>query len=530
MSIDLRVGSPKLDNTHFRRGDNLSALTFYDNASNYESILPLRGADLPLRQCLWLKTDDAFKQAQRRYFELCGNTAVMSTEEDRSGDFCSEPPHVFTGAAKSLVVDQKDWEKHIKAISSVFLKYPSIQHSTVSFDSQKRARYIVNTEGSRIIEPSSDCNVSITAQLTTNDGMNLSLWRNFHAPEPSILPNEAALTEAATELAKKLELLKQAPPAESFAGPAILSGRAAAVFFHETFGHRVEAVHEKSETEGKTFAKRIGTQIMPKFISVIDDPTASKACGKWLNGHYVYDDEGVPGQKVVLAKNGILTGFLLNRVPIQTFHKSNGHGRSSPGWNPTARQSNLFVIADKEKQVSQQALRAQLIAEAHKQHKPYGLLFDEISGGSTATNSRSEQNQTYQIKPLLVYKVFVDGHPDELIRGAEVVGTPLTALERIIGASNQPEVFNGSCYRESGNVPVSAISPALLIQSIEIRRTARNSQRSPILPAPPMIPGPPNSNAASTAGSNSTSATEKVSAASNQEAKSSNAKSTEKAK
>lgn len=322
----------------------------------------------------------------------------------------------------------------------------------------------------------------IQASTLAKDGMQLSLWDSADTIDPSLLPNEAALAKRVERLASSLEQLRDAPAAEPFVGPAILSGRAAAVFFHETFGHRVEAVHEKSENEGKTFARRIGSVVMPKFISVVDDPTIVKFNGEYLNGHYVFDDEGVAAQPVAVAKNGVLKSFLLSRTLVRGFSASNGHGRSAPGWNPVARQGNLFVIADKAKQVSPQTLRSMLIKEAIKQHKPYGLFFDEITGGFTTTSRDSDQ--AYVIQPLRVYKVFVDGRPDQLIRGAEIVGTPLAALERVTAAGNDSAVFNGTCGRESGPIPVSAVAPSLLIQSIETKRTSKSFEKMPVLPDP----------------------------------------------
>ncbi|MBX9691763.1 MAG: peptidase U62, partial [Cyanobacteria bacterium] len=290
------------------------------------------------------------------------------------------------------------------------------------------------------------------------------------------------LVKRIEELAKSLDDLRDAPPADSYVGPAILSGRAASVFFHETFGHRIEAVHEKSEGEAKTFAQKVGTLVMPSFITVIDDPTAVRAHGTSLNGHYKFDDEAVPGQAVTLAKNGVLTGFLMGRTPLQGFEKSNGHGRCAAGWNPTARQSNLFVHTAKNKQHSPEELRALLIKEAKRQKKEYGLYFEEIAGGVTWTDQRAQQ--AFNIYPKRVYKVFVDGRKDELIRGADIVGTPLTALEKIIASGTEYGVFNGSCGRDSGHVPVSGVAPSLLVQSIEVKRTRKTFQKPPILPDP----------------------------------------------
>ncbi len=407
---------------------------------------------------------------------------MMSAEDDKSDDFSFQPVHHFTPPFKEFQLNRSEWEGRVRRLSLQFLNYPWLQSSKVSLMIEPTTRYMVNSEGSQIVEQHFAYHVLIDASTLAADGMQLRLDDSESTVDPSLLPDEAAISKRIEKLADRLDKLRNAPVAEAYVGPAILSGRAAAVFFHETFGHRIEAVHEKSENEGKTFARKIGTIVMPSFLTVTDDPTVAKVGPEYLNGHYAYDDEGVPAQAVTVAKNGVLSSFLLGRTMVSGFTASNGHGRSSPGWNPVARQGNLFVLAEKKKQVSTKTLREMLLQECKKQNKSYGLLFDEIAGGSTSTLSHSDQS--YVVHPLVVYKVFVDGRPDQLIRGAEIVGTPLAALERIVAAGNDPSVFNGTCGRESGPVPVSAISPSLLVESIETKRKARSTQKKPVLPDP----------------------------------------------
>ncbi len=482
LSVELRVGNHNLDNTHFLRSEHSRPPTIYDRSTAQDSILPAIGSGMALREAIWLRTDDAFKQAQQRYHALKASVDVLAAEEDKSGDFTTEQPHQFESPSVSTAIDKTEWEARVKRLSRIFLDHPQIQESKVSFYSRPVTRYIVDSEGSQIIERRADFGLFADASSLTADGMELELGDYNNSCDLSDLKNEEEAVKRIERLAKTLDDLRNAPPAESYVGPAILSGRATAVFFHETFGHRIEAVHEKSEGEAKTFAQKIGTPVMPSFITVVDDPTAERAYGERLNGFYKFDDEGVPGQAVTLAKNGMLTGFLMGRTPLQGFDKSNGHGRCAPGWNPTARQSNLFVRTTKNKQYSPAELRALLIKEAKRQKKAYGLYFDEVSGGSTYTDHRTQQS--YSIYPKVVYKVFVDGRKDELIRGADIVGTPLSALERIIASGTEHGVFNGSCGRESGFVPVSGVAPSLLVQSIEIKRTRKTFQKPPILPDP----------------------------------------------
>jgi predicted Zn-dependent protease len=277
-----------------------------------------------------------------------------------------------------------------------------------------------------------------------------------------------------------LEALRVAPLADPFIGPAILEGRAAGVFFHEIFGHRVEGHRQKSEDEGQTFAKKIGEPIMPSFISVYDDPRLTRVGTQDVIGHYRFDDEGTPASKAVLVDHGVLKGFLLSRSPVRGFPRSNGHGRRQEGRAVVARQGNLVVSASYAITVPQ--LRQRLRDEAKRQGRAYGLLFRDISGGFT--NTTRSGPQAFKVLPILVYRIYTDGRPDELVRGADLVGTPLTALTKILAAANDDATFNGYCGAESGYVPVSATSPSLLVEQIEVERKDKGNDKPPVLPAP----------------------------------------------
>jgi predicted Zn-dependent protease len=267
---------------------------------------------------------------------------------------------------------------------------------------------------------------------------------------------------------------------EPFNGPAILSGRASAVFFHEVLGHRLEGQRQRGDEEGQTFTKLLGKPILPSFLSVADDPTIAKFQGTWLSGHYDFDDEGQAARRVDLIDNGVLETFLMSRLPIASVSQSNGHGRAESGHMPTGRQGNLIVTSSKT--VSDAELRQMLIAEAKKQGKPYGLYFEDISSGFAVTTRRSPQ--AFQVIPLVVYRVYVDGRPDELVRGVSIVGTPQAALNSILATGDKQDVFNGICGAESGSIPVSAVAPAMLVSEIETQRQAQGTARPPILPPP----------------------------------------------
>jgi hypothetical protein len=173
----------------------------------------------------------------------------------------------------------------------------------------------------------------------------------------------------------------------------------------------------------------------------------------------------------------------MSRLPIASFAATNGHGRAQTGRMPTGRQGNLIVTSTKTE--TEADLRKRLLDEAKKQGKPYGLYFEDISSGFAVTTRSAPQ--AFQVIPLVVYRVYVDGRPDELVRGVSIVGTPLAAMKRILVTSDKSEVFNGECGAESGTVPVSAVAPAMLVSEIETQRQQQGTQRPPILP----IPGAP---------------------------------------
>jgi predicted Zn-dependent protease len=469
--VRMRVGSPALDNTHGQsRPSGISSST-----------LPLGDDRDAIARVLWELTDREHKRAVPALLNVKTNSAVRAEEEDKSPDFSNEKPQTHMGEAGAPPeFNRSAWEGEIKRVSGAFRKYPEIYFASVVLQVQNAKERMVTSEGSAIVTPSYSTRLIMEAQTRADDGMELLRVETFQAPAASGLPSEADLLAKVEKMAGDLKELRKAPAAEPYDGPALLSGRAAAVFFHEVLGHRLEGHRQRDEEEGQTFTKKIGQEVLPKFLSVTDDPTLRELHGIKLAGTYDFDDEGTPAQKVEVIKDGVLRGFLMSRMPIKDFSQSNGHGRNQPGLMPTGRQGNLIVTSTQT--VPEAQMRQKLIDEIKKQNKPFGLYFDDIQGGFTLTTRSLPQ--AFQVLPVIVYKVYADGRPDELVRGVDIVGTPLAALTRIITTSDQQHVFNGVCGAESGQVPVSAIAPAMLFSEMEVQKRQHSHERPPILPPP----------------------------------------------
>jgi predicted Zn-dependent protease len=469
--VQVRLGSSKLDNTHgTHRGSAVNSLQ-----------LPLSDDRVALERTLWLATNTGYGNALDNYLRVKTEAEVRAKEEDSSPDFSQEAPQTYIGKPAPLVaVDKTAWERRVTELSKIFREYPDVYQNMVMLTVQNETDYFASSEGSQVVTPHLSARLVVFAVTRADDGMDLFRAQTFEAETVEELPKQQELDAAMRELGKSLEALRKAPVTEPFDGPAILSGRAAAVFFHEVLGHRLEGQRQRGDEEGQTFTKDIGKEVLPTFLSVADDPTRVKFGDTWLSGSYLYDDEGEKARKVDLIDDGVLKTFLMSRLPIASFADSNGHGRAQTGRMPTGRQGNLIVTSTKTEPESD--LRKQLIEEAKKQGKAYGLYFEDISSGFAVTTRSSPQ--AFQVIPLVVYRVYVDGRPDELVRGVSIVGTPQAALKRILATGDKSEVFNGECGAESGTVPVSAVAPAMLVSEMETQKQAQGTARPPILAIP----------------------------------------------
>jgi TldD protein len=469
--VTMHVGTPTLDNTHGQgRGSGISS-----------SSLPITDDQDALARGLWLLTNAEYRQAVPAYLNLKTSTVVQSAEEDKSPDFSKETAHQdVEPASPPVAMKQKEWEEKAKAYSNPFRKYPYIYDSVAMLTFDETTQYMVTSEGTRLVEPGHSARLVLQAQTKADDGMDLFRVETFDAATPDQLPTQAEVAAKADKMAVDLKALREAPVADPFDGPALLSGRATAVFFHEVLGHRLEGHRQRGDEEGQTFTKKVNEQVLPTFLSVVDDPTLKEMNGEKLAGYYAFDDEGVPAKRVPLITDGILKTFLMSRIPVKDFSDSNGHGRRQPGLMATGRQGNLIVIS--KNQVPDAELHQKLVDEIKKEGKPYGLYFDDIEGGFTLTTR--QMPQAFQVLPVIVYRVYADGRPDQLVRGVDIVGTPLAALEKIVLTGTNTFVFNGICGAESGSVPVSASAPAMLFSQMEVQKQAHSHDRPPLLPPP----------------------------------------------
>jgi predicted Zn-dependent protease len=476
--VDVRVGSYDFDNSGPEEYEFFGGGKGSSYISNKDA--PIDDSAMALRTSLWLVTDEKYKAALSQFLKKKGENVYAVEDPKQAPSFSKEKPAKYVQTPVVFPFDRERWTKVAREVSARFKAHPEIFDSEVRVTADKVTRLFVSSEGSRIVTEETMYGLHVMAVTRADDGQLLDDSRNYYAPTEAGLPDDKKLAEATTKVVEELLALRKAPAIDPYTGPAILAPEAAGVLFHETLGHRLEGDRQDGDGEGKTFKGQVGKQVLPTFISIVDDPTVRTLQGEPLNGYYEYDEEGVKGQRTVLVEKGVLKSYLLSRRPLDGFLQSNGHGRSQGTRKPVARMANL--IAESTKQVDDVELKKQLIAEAKRQGKPYGLIIRDITGGNTNTSSYGYQ--AFKGMPRMVYRVDVKTGEESLVRGVEIVGTPLSSMNRIVATGRKAGIFNGYCGAESGNVPVSTVAPSVLLQEIELQRAMEGKDRPPILMSP----------------------------------------------
>jgi TldD protein len=474
LEVQTRTGIYQLDDTH-KLADRQPSWTSPGTSVTLDDDIPV------LRREIWRETDRQYRAASEALIKVKTSQQVqVQTAEGAAPDFSQEAPRSYVGPQVEIHVDRKPWEERVRRYTAAFSKSPAVLNSIATFSALGMNQYEVTSEGTKLGFGQVHYRLELYVQSKAPDGMDINRFANFDWLDPNDAPDDKTVFARIQTMIQETEGLDKAPLIDPYAGPALLTGRAAAVFFHEVFGHRAEGFRQKDINEGQTFTSKIGEQILPDFLSIKDDPTEASLGGQMLLGYYPYDDEGVKAENVQLIDHGVLKTFLMGRSPLVSIPHSNGHGRRQLGYVPVARQGNLIVTSSKTMTDAQ--LRQKLIELIKEQGKPFGLLIDDIAGGFTFTGRGNPQ--AFQVLPLVVYKVFSDGRPDQLVRGVDIVGTPLVSLTKIVATGDKPDIFNGYCGAESGSVPVSAVAPAILISEMEVQKKETSTDRPPILPPP----------------------------------------------
>ena len=474
LQAQVRVGDYDFDNSEFVTGPGfqgpppagITNQTVIENS--YDSI----------RHALWLATDAAYKQSVE---QLARKRAFVQNKVrgDQIPDFSKETAVTVVTPRRGLQTDKGRWEKQVREWSAVFKNFPEIQESNVSLDAQLTHRYLVNSEGTRTLQPSMLVFIEVDAETEAPDGMRLRHWIPFNAGSFDQLPPVEEITKGIRQLAADLTALRSAPVLDAdYSGPVMFTGQASAEMFARVLapnlsGQRLPlSDQQQAQTARSELLDRMNRPVLPRFLSVFDDPTTQRIGDQELLGHYQVDDQGVPARRVSLIEQGVLKNFLMSRRPGKDMPQSNGHGRSGVPGRETAQIGNLFIQSSEGK--SYQDLKQELIKMCRDENLPYGILIKALDA-----DGRSPIGM-----PVLTYKVFVaDGH-EELIRGAFAQGIPIRSLRQIEAVGNDAFVVNRLAGSNDLPTPTSIVAPSVLLEEMELKRPNGTQQKPSLLTHP----------------------------------------------
>ena len=475
--VECRVGSYRLDQTV----DGGITQDPEDRESFNWLVGPQELDPVAVRYAFWKLSQLKYQEALQDFYEkrkilvdqrLKANAPSLSKEKKLLRNLPVVP----------VRFSERRWSTFVREASVLFAKYKKLIDPYVRIRGVSKVRIFVNSEGTKFTCQETYYEVIIKAWYLTSEGGYLDSARYFHVRDAQSLPRMSAVEAAIDDIAEDLASLDRAKPLEPYAGPALLSGTATGLLFHEAIGHRLEGERMISRSEGQTFARKVGQRILPEQVDMVDDPTLAEWEGTPLYGHYSVDDEGVEAQRVQLVRKGVLQNFLLSRASVPGFKRSNGHGRHERFQDPMARMANLIVSATDSHDWD--TLKEKMLAEVQQRKLPHGIVVKRVSSGETRTDHY--EFQAFKGVPTEVYTIDPKNGREQRVRDVSFIGTPLAAIQRIRGFGKDYEVDNSYCYAESGSVPVSTVAPAMLVDELELQRSSSRLYRSPVLKMPPM--------------------------------------------
>ncbi|MCA9610149.1 MAG: hypothetical protein KC619_31345 [Myxococcales bacterium] len=472
---DVRVGS--------YRNDQVRDGGLADNSQKAESFgytsLPV-GARLDgVIHGIWQLTEARYREAAEDLLDKQADSLHYRNENEDLVSFVRTPPVEDLSTPAFPDIDEPHWEAYVQAASAVGKKVPGVYGCDVELTVRHTQRALVSTEGTRIVDRLPLWQVVVSLDLMNDDGVAVPWSLSHFVTDPTELPDLHALKREIRGAIVQMRAIADAPTLRAYSGPVLLEPGPAGLLMHEALGHRLEGSRLLSSGEGQTFKDSLGESLLPEAISMRDDPTLTHFGGKSLVGHYVYDDEGVPSASTSLVARGQIKGYLSTRQATGKRHKSNGHARNETYERPMSRMG--VTIVDAEDPVDDAALKRRLIEEVKRRKLPFGIRVLDADSGETATKSYDFQAFLGEIRAAT--RVFPDGR-EEYVRDVSFVGTPLNAIRSIIAAGSRHLVDNAYCGAESGAVPVSTISPALLMESLELQSSARTPNAPHTYPMP----------------------------------------------
>lgn len=452
LRVVVRVGDYKQD-------------SYFGPGTGVVSFAPLGDDPIALRRELWIATDRAYKSASEA---LASKKALLSqyTADQPFDDFARAPALQMIEPLVRLDFQPAPWKEAIEKATDLYRSDAKIESLNAFLRFRAVNQYFVNTEGTSTRQGYAMYSLNLSAGTQADDGMEVGRSPYYVASTAAELPSQEKLLADTSKMLQTLKTLREAPMVEEdYRGPVLFSNDAASDILDSMIGDNVLGIRPKPGASARTvgeFSSNYKGRVLPTFLSVVDDPTMKTFQGKSLVGSYEIDEEGVRVAPLAVIKDGMLVDYLMGRQPIRDLGDSNGHGRAAPGQPPSPSIGNLILQAKETS--SPDELKKKLMEMCKQENKPYGYYAETLVGNN----------------PRLLYRVYVsDGH-EELVRGAVFDELDTRTLRNdLVAAGNDPLVSN-----REGMVPTTVISPSILFDELEVKRTDQKNAKLPEYPPP----------------------------------------------
>lgn len=440
--------------------------SYYGPGIGVTTLEPIDNDPIALRWQLWTATDAAYKAATEALAQKKA-TLRQYTADQPFDDFAHAAPLESVAPLVKLDFDPKPWREELEKSTALFRTDPKLESLSATARFRAVNQYFVNSEGTVTRHGYTVYTLLEDGSTQAADGMRLERAPFFTAATPRELPAPDEFQSSTVKMIETLKALRDAPIVdEDYRGPVLFSSDAASDIFIGMVGGNVLGRRPKPGESVRTtgdYASNYKSRVLPAFLSVEDDPTLKSFGGKTLIGSYDADDEGVRAMKIPVIQDGELVNYLLGREPIRDFPESNGHGRAAPGQQAAPGLGNLIV--ETKQPLSPDELKKKLLDLCRQEGKPYGYFAETLAG---------------KYEPRLLYRVYEkDGH-QELVRGAVFDELDTRSLRNdLVAAGNDPLVEN-----RDGAIPTTVISPSILFDDLEVKRTDAKNAKLPEYPPP----------------------------------------------
>lgn len=357
--------------------------------------------------------------------------------EDRRSDLYPMKSNWRDIEASALLPFLKDLEQAVLAKDSRIIKVVARLSDSISdilmYNSLGEMTYDTRPMGS----------VTVSA-VFSKDGRteNRTASRSFRTGAELIGP--ALIAELADEVVRDIDARFEARRPKGGRMNVVMGAGASGILLHEAMGHTFEADFNRKGQS--VFSDRMGQQICPKEVTVVDDGTVP-----FNRGSGNYDDEGVPSEKTYMVKDGILTSYLHDRISAGWYGvRPTGNGRRENfRYNPIPRMRATYME-------NGYAAPSDILAQVRQ-----GVYVDEFSNGQVKIG---EGDFTFFVKSGYLIE---NGRLTMPVKDINIIGNGPQALADIMAVGNDLKIDNGTwtCGKEQ-SVPVSCGMPTVLVGNL----------------------------------------------------------------